>query len=106
MQEHSGNFFKTPNAIFECGLTPTEYMVYSYLVCRAGANEKCWPSVATIAKHCNVSVNTVRKAIRSLIEQGFIKRVMTKKQMRNGRWRQDNNEYYILGLPGQSEKAG
>ena len=54
-------FYQMSNAIFYYDLTPTEFMVYNYLVCVAGQKGVCWPSVHKIAVNCNCPENTVRK---------------------------------------------
>ena len=87
------------NAIFHYDLTPTEFMVYSYLVCCAGRKGMCWPSVHRITLNCNCSENTVRKAIDALVKKRFIRRVATYEDWQDGRSRQTNNTYYILDLP-------
>ena len=35
------HFYQMSNAIFHYDLTPTEFMVYSYLVCYAGKKGMC-----------------------------------------------------------------
>jgi len=92
-------FFQMTNAIFHYGLTPIQFSVYCYLVCCAGQKELCWPSVKTIALHCNCSENAVRSAIRALAERAFVRKVASKRCDKNGRWLQGNNHYYILELP-------
>ena len=92
-------FYKMSNAIFRYDLTPTEFMVYSYLVCCAGQKNLCWPSVHKIAVNCNCSENTVRKAIDALVRKRFIRRVATYEDWIDGHSRQTNNTYYILNLP-------
>ena len=92
-------FYQMSNAIFFYDLTPTEFMVYSYLVCCAGKKDLRWPSVHRIAVNCNGSENTVRKAIASLVKKRFIRRVATYEDGEDGHSRQTNNTYYILNLP-------
>ena len=92
-------FYQMSNAIFYYDLTPTEFMVYSYLVCVAGQKGVCWPSIGKIAVNCNCSENTVRKAIASLVKKRFIRRVATYEDWIEGHSRQTNNTYYILDLP-------
>lgn len=94
-----GNYYQMSNAIFFYDLTPTEFMVYSYLVCCAGEKEICWPSIHKIAVNCNCSENTARKAVASLAKQGFISKAATYEDWINGHSRQTNNTYYILDLP-------
>ena len=73
--------------------------VYMYLRDRGDAQQKCWPSIKTIALHCSCSENAARDAVKQLVDRGFIRKVATKQMRRNGSWRQSNNHYYILPLP-------
>ena len=92
-------FYQMSNAIFRYDLTPTEFMVYSYLISCAGQKGVCWPSIGKIAVNCNCSENTARKAIASLVKKRFIRRVATYVDWIDGHSRQTNNTYYILNLP-------
>ncbi|ATN90250.1 helix-turn-helix DNA binding protein [Gordonia phage Lennon] len=54
-------------------LTPTEYIVLTMLATysnRAGAGAR--PAAATLAEDCDVSVNTVRRALTQLVEKGYV----------------------------------
>ncbi len=70
------NFFILPNRIFELGLKPKEFAVYSCLV-RHSDNESdsCFPSRSTIAKECNMDKKTVDSAIKTLINKGLIQKI-------------------------------
>ncbi|MBS5549435.1 MAG: helix-turn-helix domain-containing protein [Oscillospiraceae bacterium] len=92
-------FYQMSNAIFCYNLKPIPLAVYNYLVCCAGQKDLCWPSIKTIALHCNCSENAARDAVKQLVERGFIRKVATKQMRCNGSWRQSNNHYYILPLP-------
>ena len=105
MQKLNGQFFQMPNMVFAHHLTPDQFTVYCYLVCRAGSKDKCWPSVKTIGGECGLSENTVRKAIKTLVERGFISKVATKRYGRNGRCYQGNNHYYIQEMPNLARSA-
>ena len=96
-------FYQMSNAIFYYDLKPIPLAVYSYLVCCAGQKDLCWPSIKTIALHCNCSENAAREAVKQLTDRGFIRKAATNKLMRrDGSWRQSNNHYYILPLPALS----
>ena len=73
--------------------------VYMYLRDRVDAQQKCWPSIKTIALHCSCSENAARDAVKQLVNRGFIRKVKTSRCARNGKWLQSNNHYYILPLP-------
>ena len=60
-------FYQMSNAIFCYDLKPIPLAVYSYLVCCAGQKDLCWPSIKTIALHCNCSENAARDAVKQLV---------------------------------------
>ena len=84
------NYFPLPNEIHELGLTPGEFMVYSFLMqCEDRKTHQCYPSYRTICEHVQLSKNTVRKHVYSLVEKHFITvehtTIVTKSgQKRNG----------------------
>ena len=84
------NYFPLPNDIHDLGLTPGEFAVYSFLMqCEDRKTHKCYPSYRTICEHVQLSKNTVRKHVYSLVEKHFITvehtTVTTKRgQKRNG----------------------
>lgn len=98
MQILGQRFFKLSNIMFSYGLTPVQFMVYSYLVCCAGSRGTCWPSMQTIAANSNCSPTTARAAVQELKRRGFINYVPTYER-RHGQNRQTNNTYFILDLP-------
>ena len=72
MNKQNGNFFLLPNKIFDEGLTPMEFVVYSFLTSRGDAKGKSYYSVPNIAKYCGMCENSCRKAIRGLTEKGYV----------------------------------
>ncbi len=84
------NYFPLPNEIHDLGLTPGEFAVYSFLMqCEDRKTHQCYPSYGTISEHVQLSKNTVRKHVYSLVEKHFITventTVTTKRgQKRNG----------------------
>lgn len=67
-----GCFFLTPNNIFDKGLKPREFIVYSYLLRCGDAKRQSFPSRKDIAKKCCMSIPTVDTALKSLEASGFI----------------------------------
>lgn len=47
--------------------------VYIYLADRTNENNECWPAIPTIATDLKLSTSTVRRGIRDLKKQGFLK---------------------------------
>lgn len=84
------NDFPIPNEVFLLGLSPGKLAVYAYLLFRENRKTfQCWPSCKAIGKATGMSVNTVRKYVRSLEDKGLISTeptsVLTKEgQKRNG----------------------
>lgn len=72
MNKQKGNFFLLPNKIFDEGLTPMEFVVYSFLTSRGDAKGMSYYSIPNIAKYCGMCENSCRKAIRGLEEKGYV----------------------------------
>ena len=72
MNKQKGNFFLLPNKIFDEGLTPMEFVVYSFLTSIGDAKGMSYYSVPNIAKYCGMCENSCRKAIKGLNEKGDI----------------------------------
>lgn len=66
------NYFLLPNKIFDEGLTPTEFVVLSFLVSRKDKRGQSYYSVPNIAKKCGMCENTCRKAIKNLADNGYV----------------------------------
>ena len=71
-----GNFFILPNSLFDFSpqLSPTEFVLYSYLCRCSNASGQSFPSYNDIMKKCNIrSKATVKKAIDRLVEINLLK---------------------------------
>nr|WP_243424167.1 helix-turn-helix domain-containing protein [Hydrogenoanaerobacterium saccharovorans] len=80
-----------PNEIFVLGLNAGEIAVYAYLLfCEDRVTFQCWPSCRSIGRATGMSVNTVRKYIRSLEAKGLITTEPTTITDRHGRKRNGN----------------
>ena len=85
------NYFPLPNEIFVLGLNAGEIAVYAYLLfCENRKTFQCWPSCRSIGRATGMSVNTVRKYIRSLEAKGLIATEPTTITDRYGRRRNGN----------------
>ena len=72
INKQKGNFFLLPNKIFQEVLTPMEFRVYGFLTSRGDAKGQSFYSVPNISKACGMCENSCRKAIRGLIEKGYV----------------------------------
>ena len=90
------NTFPLPNEIFLLGLCPGELAVYAYLRhCENRKTHQCWPSYKTIGKAVNLSENTVRKHVCSLVDKGLIQTENTSVMTKAGLKRNGNLLYTI-----------
>ena len=84
------NYFPLPNEIYSLGLSAGEISVYGFLMrCEDRTTHQCHPSYATIGRAVNLSNNTVRKHVLSLVEKHLISTepttIITRKgEKRNG----------------------
>ena len=93
------NFFPLPNEIFSLGLSSGALAVYSYLLyCEDRKTYQCYPSYTSIGKSVNMSVNTVRKYVAELEEQGLVVTEPTSITTRDGRKRNGALRYTILPI--------
>ena len=88
-------YYRMPHRIFELGLKPIPFTVYSYLVSCLGQRDVCWPSYKTIGKALGMSENTVSKYVRSLEEKGLIRTEPTMVRSKDGRPLNGNLLYTI-----------
>ena len=88
--------FPVPNGIFILGLCPGELAVYAFLLhCENHKTHQCWPSYKTIGKAVNLSENTVRKHVCSLVDKGIIQTENTSVMTKAGLKRNGNLLYTI-----------
>ena len=84
------NHSKISNNVFEENLSHTEFRVLMYLIYRYDYERRyANPTRATIESDCNISKNTLGRALKSLEHKGCITRA---KSIDSRGW---NNIYYI-----------
>lgn len=94
MNYKEGNYFRVPNDIFGSGIEKRAFVVYCYLSrCSDMKTRQCYPSLKTIAKTCNLSVTTVRRALADLEDGGWID--IAQRFTDNG---QESNLYTVLNI--------
>ncbi len=97
--KYHGQFYQVDAKVFDLGLKPIPFAVYSYLVFCAGHKRNCFPSVRTIAKMCSCSESAVRSAIKELTALGLISKEYCYRENRYGVRQQTSNTYGILPIP-------
>ena len=92
-------FFSLPNEIFLLKLTPSAFMVYSYLLLiEDRKTHTCHPSYNTISTATGMSKNTALKSISVLLETGLITVEPSSYFDRRGMKWKGNNLYTILPI--------
>lgn len=70
------NFFIIQNQLFDNGIAakigPSAFVVYAYLLRRAGNNLSAWPKYETIAEDCGISVRSVHSSLKKLAANQLI----------------------------------
>lgn len=89
----NGNYFTLPNKIFEEGLTPNEFVVYSFLTKSKDKKNQSYWSVPHMARYCGICENSCRKAIKSLTDKGYVD--VTKRYLDNA---QQSNIYTVCKI--------
>ena len=98
-QQNFYSEFSVPGDIFLLGLNSGELAVYTFLLrCENRRTHQCWPSYKTIGKAVNLSENTVRKYICSLVDKGLIQTENTSITTKSGAKRNGNLLYTILPI--------
>ena len=98
-QPAAKRFFPLPNEIFSLGLSSGALAAYSYLLyCEDRKTYQCYPSYTNIGKSVNMSVNTVRKYVAELEEQGLVVTEPTSIVTSDGRKRNGSLRYTILPI--------
>ena len=94
LNKKESNYFRVPNDIFGSGIEKRAFVVYCYLSrCSDMKTRQCYPSLKTIAKACNLSVTTVRRALTDLENGGWID--IAQRFTDNG---QESNLYTVLNI--------
>ena len=98
-QELKGNYFITPNIVFDLHLHAYELVIYSYLL--RIEDRKTYESLTSyskIAKKLGLSINTVAKYVRRLEEHGLIETEHTDIITQDGLKRNGCLRYHILPI--------
>ena len=96
MQDYKANPFQMNNSIFQFGLTPIQFVVYSYLKYCAGDRCACSIKLQTIASVCECSRSSVKHALNVLRDRGFIDIKVGAQKLHGKGHRQTCNRYYLL----------
>ena len=80
MPKLKSNFTNILNKLItDKNITTAEYRILCYLLMRAGNQDVCYPSLNTISDDTGISLSTVKRALPSLANKGYLKKI-TKSQ--------------------------
>ena len=98
-QELKGNYFITPNVVFDLHLHAYELVIYAYLLrIEDRKTYECLTSYYKIAKKLGLSINTVAKYVGKLEEHGLIRTEHTQIITQDGRKHNGCLRYHILPI--------
>ena len=98
-QELKGNYFITPNVVFDLHLHAYELIIYSYLLrIEDRKTYECLTSYSKIAKKLGLSINTVAKYVSRLEEHGLIRTEHTQIITQDGLKRNGCLRYHLLPI--------
>ena len=80
MPKLKSNFTNILNKLItDKNITTAEYRILCYLLMRAGNQDVCYPSLNTISDDTGISLSTVKRALPSLANKGYLKKINRKK---------------------------
>ena len=98
-QELKGNYFITPNIVFDLHLHAYELVIYAYLLrIEDRKTYECLTSYSKIAKKLGLSINTVAKYVNRLEEHGLIRTEHTQIITQDGLKRNGCLRYHLLPI--------
>lgn len=86
------NQFEMKQLAYQSQLKSRALQVLLYLIDRANKERTCFPAVPTIGRELHISVSTVKRAMRELIEAGYVTK---ESRFREGNRGQTSNLYTL-----------
>ena len=68
------NQFEMKQLAYQSQLKSRALQVLLYLIDRANKEQTCFPAVSTIGRELHISISTVKRAMRELVETGYVKK--------------------------------
>lgn len=87
------NQFEMKQRAYQSPLKSRALQVLLYLIDRSNKEQTCFPAVPTIARQLHISVSTVKRAMRELVEEGYVKK---ESRFREGNRGQTSNLYFLF----------
>ena len=87
------NQFEMKQRAYQSNLKSRALQVLLYLIDRANKEQTCFPAVPTIGRELHISISTVKRAMRELVEAGYVKK---ESRFREGNRGQTSNLYTLF----------
>ena len=68
------NQFEMKQLAYQSNLKNRALQVLLYLIDRANKEQTCFPAMPTIGRELHISISTVKRAMRELVEAGYVKK--------------------------------
>lgn len=94
------NQFEMKQRAYQSNLKNRALQVLLYLIDRANKEQTCFPAVPTIGRELHISISTVKRAMRELVEAGYVKK---ESRFREGNRGQTSNLYILLFTKSKKE---
>ena len=86
------NQFEMKQLAYQSQLKSRALQVLLYLIDRANKEQTCFPAVSSIGRELHISISTVKRAMRELVEAGYVEK---KSRFREGNRGQTSNLYTL-----------
>lgn len=87
------NQFEMKQLAYQSNLKNRALQVLLYLIDRANKEQTCFPAIPTIGRELHISISTVKRAMRELVEAGYVKK---ESRFREGNRGQTSNLYTLF----------
>lgn len=94
------NQFEMKQLAYQSQLKSRALQVLLYLIDRANKEQTCFPAVPTIGRELHISISTVKRAMRELVETGYVKK---ESRFREGNRGQTSNLYTLFFTEDRAE---
>ena len=90
------NQYEMKQKAYQSTLKSRALQVLVYLIDRSNKEGTCFPAISTMSRELHISVSTVKRAMRELVESGFVKEESRFRENNNGQ----TSNLYILCFAG------
>lgn len=87
------NQFEMKQKAYQSNLKSRALQVLLYLIDRSNKEKTCFPAISTISRELHISISTVKRAMRELVEAGYVQK---ESRFREGNRGQTSNIYTLF----------